>query len=285
MDVLHQKKLLVARILPHLVGAPANAVQELLQQSVEDLARILEDVSRKHAQLQAREDTDAHIQEMIRISKADHAWAYALAKVSLNGKYLVDAEANHQILEGMLQPHEEPSPAIYETLLKQYASNFSWEVPRPVRTDADRQAEFARICREHLLSECEANKQLHKDGVSLDAWAGASGIERAQYASEAAQARQHFLIHNATPTQLKQEAAYESQTNREAAQREEADRSQRVVLSRQGHYPALPSTNANGEVIDAAYLRKISTINFPLFRALVKKHGSGNLTARLRNEN
>jgi hypothetical protein len=110
-------------------------------------------------------------------------------------------------------------------------------------------------------------------------------LERAKFQDEAARARQKFLINHATPAQLKQEAAYESQVNREAAQREEAGRSQKIVLSQQGHYPTLPSTNANGEVIDAAYLRKLSTINFPLFRALVKKHGSGNLTARLRNEN
>jgi hypothetical protein len=57
------------------------------------------------------------------------------------------------------------------------------------------------------------------------------------------------------------------------------------VLSQQQHYPVLPATNANGEAMDAAYFRRISTINFPLFKQLVKKHGSGNVTARLRGEN
>jgi hypothetical protein len=37
--------------------------------------------------------------------------------------------------------------------------------------------------------------------------------------------------------------------------------------------------------MDAAYFRKTSTINFPLFKALVKKYGSGAITARLRHEN
>jgi hypothetical protein len=119
----------------------------------------------------------------------------------------------------------------------------------------------------------------------VEHYAEASGIERAQYVNEQAQARQHFLIHDASPAVLKQEAAWESQQNREAAQREEAERSHNFVMSQQGHYPPLPMVNANGETIDAKYLRRISTIDYPLFKKLVQKHGSGNLTARLRNEN
>ena len=102
---------------------------------------------------------------------------------------------------------------------------------------------------------------------------------------EAAQARQKFLIHNATPSELKAEARYQSATERDIAVQEEAQRRHEFVLSQQQHYPALPSTNADGEIIDAAYLRKISTINFPLFKQLVKKHGGGHVTARLRGQN
>jgi hypothetical protein len=93
------------------------------------------------------------------------------------------------------------------------------------------------------------------------------------------------LIHDATPSELKAEAAYQSQTEHDAAIQGESERRHQFVLSQQQHYPALPTTNGNGESIDAAYLRKLSTINYPLFKRLVQKHGSGNVTSRLRGEN
>jgi hypothetical protein len=82
-----------------------------------------------------------------------------------------------------------------------------------------------------------------------------------------------------------EEAAYQSQTEQDAAIQGESERRQQFVLSQQQHYPALPATNGNRETIDAAYLRKLSTINYPLFKRLVQKHGSGNVTSRLRGEN
>ena len=125
MTDLEHKKLLITHISAHLNPVPANAVPELLQQSCADLEVILDKLATTKAQGESEDAAHAHAQEMIRISKADHAWAYALARVSLNGKHLVECDANRQILEGMLQPHEEPSPAIYETILKQYSPQFS----------------------------------------------------------------------------------------------------------------------------------------------------------------
>ena len=101
-------------------------------------------------------------------------------------------------------------------------------------------------------------------------------MEAATYAHDTAQARQKFLIHDATPSELKAEAAYQSQTEHDGAIQAEADRRHQFVLSQQQHYPPLPATNRNGETIDAAYLRKLSTVNYPLFKRLVQKHGSGN---------
>ena len=89
-----------------------------------------------------------------------------LAKVSINGKFLVDAEANRTLLEGMLQPTEEPSPAIYQTILKQYAPKFSWAAPPTIQSATEREEEFKKICQEQFLSENEANRKLHRDGVS-----------------------------------------------------------------------------------------------------------------------
>jgi hypothetical protein len=284
MEILQQKKLLIERILPYSTGAPADAAQRLLQQSVSDLEHILDDAITKKVQAQATEQANQHAADMRSASVSEGAWTHACCAL-INGKRLALVQANRDLLESLLNPGEEPSAKLYIALAQQYPQRFAWSAPPKTQSDEERRAEFAKICRENLLSECLANQQLHKDGVSLDAWAGTSGIERAKFQQEAAQARQQFLIHHATPSQLKAEAAYQSQTEHDAAVQAEADRSHQFVLSQQQHYPALPSTNVNGEGIDAAYLRKISTTNFPLFKQLVKKHGSGNVTARLRGEN
>jgi len=284
MNQLDQKKLLIERILPYLTGAPADAAQRLLQQSVSDLEQILDDAITKRAQAQATERVKQHADGMRRESQSEGAWTHACCAL-INGKRLALVQANRDLLESLLNPGEEPSAKLYIALAKQYPHRFAWSAPPITQSDEERRAEFATICRENLLSECEANRQLHEHGVSFDAWAGASGLERAKFQEEAALRRQHFLIHDATPSELKAEAALQSKTEHDAAVQAEADRRHQFVLSQQHNYPALPSTNAGGELIDAAYLRKISTINFPLFKQLVKKHGSGNVTSRLRGEN
>jgi hypothetical protein len=201
MDVLDQKKLLVERILPYLTGAPADAAQRLLQQSVSDLEQILDDAITKRARAQADERVKQHADEMRRESRLEGAWTHALRNVWLNGKQrLVDADSNRAVMESLLQPHEEPSASLYSTIALTYPTKFAWETPQPKKTDADRLVEFARICRENSLSECAANQQLHKEGVALDAWAGASGLERAAFQAEAQATRQKFLINSASPS-------------------------------------------------------------------------------------
>jgi hypothetical protein len=288
MTDLEQKKLLISRITAHLNPVPENCVQELLGQSLGDLQVILGKLADTKDQEQAEEATLAHAQEMILKSKADHAWAFALAKVSMNdGRFLVDAEANRNMLEGMLQPHEEPSPAIYETILKQYSAKFSWATPQANPTKEDQRKAFQLFVRENDLSSVDANFSLFQQGASIENFAGASQIERQKYANEQAQARQHFLINSATPSELKAEAVYQSQTERAVAVKAEADRQHQYVSQQQaGLYPALPSTMADtGEVIDAKFLRRLSTIDFPRFKQLIKRYGTAGVTARLRGEN
>jgi hypothetical protein len=287
MNELETKKIVVNRIISHLNPVPAGAANELLQQPLQDLEAILSKLADTREQEQVEEEALARIREAQAERASDGAWGAALVRVSLNGKYLTDSESNRQMLESLLQPHEQPSEAIYKTLALQFASKFSWHTPQPKPTKEDQRAAFELFVREHSLSSVEANFNLFKEGASVEHFAGASGIERSQYADEQAIARQHFLIHSATPQQLKQEAAWESQQNRVAAQREEATRQHQFVLSQQqGNYPPLPATMAEtGEVIDAKFVRRLSTINYPLFRAWVKKYGVGNLNSRLRGEN
>ena len=286
MNDIDKKKLIITRIIAHLNPVPSNCVQELLQQSVADLSLILERLATTRDQQQAADAAEAHAQESIRQSKSDHAWAYALLKVSLNGRFLADTESNKNMVESMLQPTEEPSPAIYETILKQFSNKFSWAASHPKRTKEDERAAFNTFVREHSLSSTDANFNLFKEGAGVENFAGASGIEKALYAGEQAQARQHFLIHDATPTQLRQEANWEPQQNREAFQRAELDRQHQVSSQQQsGMFPPLPAIHAEtGEAIDARWLRKTSTINLELFKRLCRRHGSAAVTERLRQQ-
>jgi hypothetical protein len=286
MNDLEIKKILITRLVRLL--NPAPSVQELLQRSVQELQEALEAFATAQAEDEAKERIAQHTRELRRATKYDGAWVSVVRNVSINGKTLIDNDSNRQMMENLLQPHEqeEPTSAIYATIAKTWPNKFSWETPRPVQSDVERKAEFLAVCRRENLSECLANEQLHRDGAPLDSWVGASGIERAKYAEEAAQARQKFLI-NSSPATLKQEANYETQKNREEFQRAEADRQHQVSSQQQnGMFPPLPATHAEtGETIDARWLRKTSTINFELFKRLCKRHGSAAVTSRLRREN
>jgi hypothetical protein len=282
MHQLDQKKLLIERILPYLTGAPADAAQRLLQQSVSDLEQILDDAITKRARAQADERVKQHADEMRRESQLEGAFVHSCRAI-INNRRLSTCDANRVVLESLLNPGEKPSAKLYVALAEQYPTKFAWEAPQGKPTKEEQRATFDAFVREHSLSSCEANFNLFRDGASVEHFAGASGVERAQYANEQAQARQKFLINTATPQQLKQEAAYESQVNREAAQRAEADRQHQFVSQQQqGLYSPLPTHNANGETMDSKYFRRISTVDYPLFKQLVRKFGSAQITERLR---
>jgi hypothetical protein len=234
--------------------------------------------------LQADERVAQYADKMRRESQLEGAFVHACMAV-INNRRLASSDSNRAMLESLLNPGEEPSAKLYKALAEQFPDRFTWENPKVQPTKEEQRAAFDVFSRHNNLSNCEANFELFRRGASVEHFAGASQIEKAQYAHEAAQARQKFLIHDATPSELKAEAAYQSRTEHDAAIQGESERRHQFVLSQQQHYPALPTTNGTGEMIDAAYLRKLSTINYPLFKRLVQKHGSGNVTSRLRGEN
>jgi hypothetical protein len=78
-----------------------------------------------------------HDDEMRRESKLDGAWIHALLQIWLNGKRLADTEANKNMMESLLQPHETATAAIYGTLATQYPDKFAWEVPPKTLTDTE----------------------------------------------------------------------------------------------------------------------------------------------------
>ncbi len=253
MHQMDQKKLLIERILPYLTGAPSDAVQCLLQKSVSDLEQILDDAITKRARAEAAEQVKQHADEMRRESRLEGSFVHACMAV-INNRRLSTCDGNRAMLESLLNPGEEPSAKLYVALAEQYPTKFAWETPQSKATKEDQRAAFEAFIRQNDLSSVDANFNLFKQGASVEHFAGASGIERAQYANQAAQAHQKFLINSATPSQLKQEAAYESQVNREQAQREEAQRQHQFVAQQQaGLYSPLPTHNQAGELMDGKY--------------------------------
>ena len=196
MHQLDQKKLLVERILPYLTGAPSDAVNRLLQKSVSDLEQILDDAITKRARADATEQVKQHADEMRRESQLEGSFVHACMAV-INNRRLSTCDGNRAMLESLLNPGEEPSAKLYVALAEQYPTKFAWETPQSKPTEEDQRAAFDAFVRDNNLSSCEANVQLFKQGASTESFAGASQIERAQYAHEAAQARQKFLIHDA----------------------------------------------------------------------------------------
>jgi hypothetical protein len=280
-----QKRILIERLVPYLDRPSTATINELLQQSLSELTEMLAHTTNK-LQEDANDMIEAHREETGRQTALDSAWVHCLRNVNLNGKRLVDADSNRALMESLLQPHEDPTGSIYATIALTYPAKLAWEFPKVKPTPEDQRAAFNTFARENDLSGCEANFQLFRDGASAENFSGASGLERAARQEEAARARQHFLIHEASPTQLKQEAAWESQQNRAAALQAEADRQHQVSSQQQsasGMFPPLPAVHAEtGENIDARWLRKTSTINFKLFKRLCRRHGSAAINERLR---
>jgi len=242
MEIPQQKKLLIERILPYLTDAPADAAQRLLQQSVSDLEQILDDANTKRARAQATEQANQRAADMRAASISEGAWTHACCAL-INGKRLALVQANKDLLESLLNPGEEPSAKLYIALAQQYPHRFAWSSPPTTQSDEERRADFALVCRQNNLSECVANERLHKDGVDIEHWAGASQVELQKFQTDAAVARQKWLVNGASPTELKAEARYETQTQLAASQQAQADASLEVYKQRDQYagYKPLPA--------------------------------------------
>ena len=240
MDVLQQKQLLVERIIPHLVGPPTDVVQRLLQRSVSDLETILEDAITKKARAESADRVTQHAYEMRAASVSEGAWTHA-CRALINGKRLSIIQSNRDLLESLLNPGEAPSAKLYIALAEQYPQRFAWSAP--TQSDEELRAEFTKICRANNLSECNANEKLHKAGIGIEQWAGASQVELQEFRTNAASARQKWLISSASPTELRAEARYEAQTQLAASQQAQADASLEAQKQRDQYagYKPLPA--------------------------------------------
>src|SRR5579863_2754539 len=191
-----------------------------------------------HQKLQATQRVAQHADEMRRESQSEGSFVHA-CRATINNRRLSPCESNRAMLESLLNPGEEPSAKLYKALAEQYPTRFTWDAQQAQSTPQEQRKAFDAFVRENNFSRCEANFELFKRGASLENCAGTSQVEKVQYAQEAAEARQRFLIHDATPSELKAEAAYQSRTEHDAAVQAESERRHQFILSQQQHYPAL----------------------------------------------
>jgi len=263
MNVLDQKKLLIERILPYLTGAPSDAVQRLLQQSVSDLAQILEDAITKKAQAQVAEQVKQHTDQMHRESRLEGSFVHACMAL-INNRRLSTCDGNRAMLESLLNPGEEPSAKLYVALAEQYPTKFAWEIPQSKPTKQDQRAAFELFVRENNLSSVDANFNLFKQGASVEHYAGPSQAEQAARSAEAAREHQTWLRTKASPLELRAEARYETQTQLAASQQAQADASLEVYKQRDQYagYKPLPAHIDRKALINASKdeLRKWSRL-------------------------
>jgi hypothetical protein len=120
---------------------------------------------------------------------------------------------------------------------------FAWETPQSKPTKEDQRNAFELFVRDNDLSGCEANFQLFRQGALIENFAGASQIERAARAEQAALQRNKWLRTVASPLELKAEARYETQTQVAASQQAHADASLEAYKQRDQHagYKPLPA--------------------------------------------
>jgi hypothetical protein len=242
MNVLEQKKLLVERILPYLTGAPDDVVQRLLHKSVVDLESILEDAITKKAQAQAAEQVKQHADEMRRESQLEGSFVHACLGV-INNRRLSTCDSNRAMLESLLNPGETSSSKLYLALVEQFPDRFTWESLKAQPTKEEQRAEFDAFVSKNNFSGCEANFELFKRGASVENFAGASQVEEAAYAEQAALQRNKWLRTEASPLELRVEARYEGQAQAAASRQAQADASLQAQKQRDQYagYKPLPA--------------------------------------------
>ena len=242
MNTVDQKRLLIERILPYLTGAPDDAAQRLLQQSVSDLETILGDVITKKARAEAAEQANQHADQMRRESRLEGSFVHACMAV-INNRRLSPCDDNRAVLESLLNPGEEPSAKLYVALAEQYPTKFAWETPQSKPTKEDQRAAFELFVRENNLSSVDANFNLFKQGASVEHYAGPSQAEQAARSAEAAREHQTWLRTKASPLELRAEARYETQTQTAANQQAYADASLQAQKQRDQYagYKPLPA--------------------------------------------
>jgi len=218
----------------------------------------------------------------------------------------LDNAANRQIILSWLNPgedvitHEIFLEAIKNpNLLRQLTlGNYQDPTKKPERDAAQLEADratFSLAARQFGLSDNQASFRLVREtlgsgftsyavGQAVDSGAvripAASQAEQEAYRQEYSEQRQEFLIHQATPQQLRQAARTETEQRRAAAVQQQADQQLQAAVERDAvmGFPPLPET-WQGQKLDAGFIRKCDVATQKL---LSKRFGSAALDLRLR---
>jgi len=94
----------------------------------------------------------------------------------------------------------------------------------------------------------------------------------------------NFLRNEASPSELRAAAKAEAQQTTQQRHQEQANHSHNITSQmQQGNYLPLPTHWVDGTPIDRRWLIQTSNRNYPLFRELVKRHGSAQITSRIQS--
>jgi len=192
--------------------------------------------------LQAAERVALYADEMHRESQFEGAFIHACMAV-INHRRLAPCDSNRAMLEGLLNPAEEPSAKLYIALAEQFPDRFTWNTAQSQPTKEEQRAEFDAFVSKNNFSGCEANFELFKRGASIENFASASQAEEAAYADQATLQHNKWLRTQASPLELRAEARYEAQVQAATSQQAQADASLQAQKERDQYagYKPLPA--------------------------------------------
>jgi hypothetical protein len=211
-------------------------------------------------------------------------------RTELETHTLVELKAFLEVVSARTYQAELAEEAITQVQAEREADRIIFQLQRQKATEPARRVEeakqlvedkeaFTKICRQHSLSECEANFHLFRSTHSISGLAPASQAEVDQWTAEAVERRNEFLLKADTET-LRTLAREEGAANRQAAVQTEADLQLAASKSRDAvmGFPLLPDT-WQGQKLDSEFIRRCSV---ETQRLLSRRFGSAQLTARLR---
>jgi hypothetical protein len=180
-----------------------------------------------------------------------------------------------------------------ERLLHERRMREASEPQRRAQAKADRKT-FAAAARRYGLADNEANFRLAQEllGPAFNEYqvgeiqpgtlSPASLEQIAEYQQEA-QAQYQAYLQQASPTELREAAKYETEQRRVQFQREQqtAAIAAREKADAAFGFDPLPSHNSEGHVIDRAYLLRLADSDIKKYRLFCSRYGSANITARL----
>jgi len=223
-------------------------------------------------------------------------------RIPVNGKVVIDNQANRSILIGWRQEDqgEYISPAWFTRVLTeqpQLAGQLTWQsadVLDPVKRKQAERRVFHNFCRDNGFSEVEANLSLVKSVLgSFDHYsltqavqsnalqlAPASPTELAQFRQESISLHNQYLSSLDIPTLRK--LARDAGARGPVAPPPDETQRVRAVENQDRSYPPLPDELRIGdreELIDSAYIRRCPK---EVLRSLMQKYGSDQINEALR---